>query len=100
MAFGGGVEEDIVRGMDVECERDPLFPLTVSWYVPGAAPEVADIVSVDEAVPPDAGVTAEGLRVAVTPDMDGETASDTWELKPLVEPTLMVDVCELPPAVT
>jgi hypothetical protein len=66
--------DDTVRLIVVECEMLPDVPVIVSWYVPGAAEEAADIVRVDEAatVLPEDGVTEDGLKVAVTPAIGGK----------------------------
>jgi hypothetical protein len=77
---------------EVECDSVPLVPVIVRVYVPGDALVEAEIVRVDAADPPDAGVTDEGLNDAVTPAIAGEvTLSETAELKPLTEATVMVD---------
>jgi hypothetical protein len=67
--------------------------------VPGGAEEAAEMVMVDEAEPPAAGVTDCGLKEADTPAMEGEeedTDKLTAELKPLREEMVIVEVPELP----
>jgi hypothetical protein len=69
--------------------------------VPGGAEEAADIVKVEEAEPPAAGVTDCGLKEADTPAVEEEGEEDTdkltAELKPLREEMVMVvEVPELP----
>jgi hypothetical protein len=76
-------------------ERAPLVPVTVSVYVPAVALEEADIERVELADPPAAGVTDDGLKVAVTPGI-ADAASDTAELNPLTELMLRVELPEPP----
>jgi hypothetical protein len=51
--------------MVVDVEREPLVPLMVTVYVPGAVFLPVEIVSTDEPVPPDESVTALVLSVGV-----------------------------------
>lgn len=87
--------EEIVNDMIVACASVPLVPVIVNVYVPGAAFEATDIVNVDAAEPPAAGVTELGLNVAVTQGIEEEVRL-TAELKPLSELTVTVDVPDVP----
>lgn len=64
--------------------------------MPAATFAAAATVRVELADPPAAGVTDDGLKVAITPDIEEEAFKVTAELKPLMEDTVIVDVPEVP----
>ena len=65
---------------------DPLVPVIVMGYEPGATPELVATDSVDE--PPPA--TVAGWNVAVAPVGSPEAVRPTEPLNPFVAPTLTV----------
>ena len=84
----------MVRDTLVECTADPSVPVTVSVYVPAAADEVVEMLSV-ELLP---AVTDVGLSEAVTPLGAPETASDTVPALPEVTAVEIVLLPALPAA--
>jgi len=65
-------------------------------YVPAGAEVVDDIIMLDVAVPSGGGVKAGGLKEAVTPEGKPEIERDTLELKPPLEPTVIVVLLLVP----
>ena len=70
-----------VNAIVVVEDKLPLVPLMVTVAVPVAAEPLAVSVSVDVVLPSAEGVAELGENVAVTPEGNPETLSDTAELK-------------------
>ena len=79
----------------VECVSEPLEPVTVTVYNPGAVPDGTGIDSVDEADPPDETVSEVGLRLTIQPT-GALVISETVPLNPLREVAVIVELPEVP----
>ena len=85
-----------VRLSVVECEMLPEVPVILTVAGPTVAVEVAASVSIDVALPPDAGVTAIGENEAVTPLGRPEALNVVAALNPFRLPTVSVLVALAP----
>jgi len=84
---------------DVECDKEPLVPITVTafTYVPGAA-AATTVRIVDESDDPDVVICTEGaLRLAVMSGTELVATSETVPVNPLSDPTVIfVELSEDP----
>ena len=78
----------------VECDIDPLVPVTVTVNVPSGAFLPAVKVSVDVPVPPEESVTVTGLKVAVVLFGRPVAESVTAPLNPFSDVSVMVVLAE------
>jgi hypothetical protein len=86
----------IVNVIVVECVRLPLTPVTVTTKVPVCVcPPLPVNVRVDVPVPPDATVTEDGLKLALTPVGSGPVESVIVPLNPLKDVIVIVVDVEL-----
>jgi hypothetical protein len=75
-------DDVIVSVIVVECEMEPPVPVTFRLYVPTVAEDDAVIFRVEVVEPPDGGVGDAGLKLAVTPAIEGDVESVTGEENP------------------
>lgn len=82
----------------MECDRDPLDPVTVTVYVPRGVNGVVDTVSADCDDRPEETERLDGFSVAVIVGVEGFTALDrrTVPVKPFVPVTVIVADPEFP----
>jgi hypothetical protein len=94
---GHDVDDDvIVSVIVVECEIEPLVPVTFRLYVPALAVDDAVILSVDVVVPPDGGVGDALLKLVLTPAIEGDVESVTGDENPLTDVMVRVDDTDEP----
>jgi len=74
---------------DVECDSDPLLPVTVTVNVPMVLPEQLSV----EVPEPD---KLAGLRPQVSPELDAFEVRDTEPLNPFCADTVIVEVAAPP----
>jgi hypothetical protein len=98
---GTGLFDPVTCNVSVAlCCKLPEVPVTVSVNVPGEAAEEAAMVKVEDALPPESGVTVVGENVALTPLGTPAMLNPVALLNPFKLEIVTVDDAELPPAVT
>jgi hypothetical protein len=80
----------------MECEREPLVPVTVSVYVPGGVELAVHTVRMDVAVPLGDRETVTGFKLETSPEGEMEEDMVTLPLKLLILVTLMFELPQEP----
>ena len=79
---------------EVECDSEPLVPVTVTVYVPKGVNVVVVTLRIEVPVPPELRVTVGGFRGAVIVDVLGTTVDDNETVPE--KPLLARVICEVP----